>query len=91
MNALGQNRLNTLLVPYIFQLNDHMQNSRSIILLDKDEMSPKEDVVMSEVLLARPCLRRQGVDTTPGRMEALVMATKMWSKAVRTNGVGPYL
>jgi hypothetical protein len=45
MNAPEQSRLNTLLVPYIFQLNDHMQNSRTIILLDKDGTSPKEDVV----------------------------------------------
>jgi hypothetical protein len=51
----------------------------------------KEDVVMSEVLLARPCLRRQGVDMTPRRMEALVVATKMWSQVVRTYGVDPYL
>jgi hypothetical protein len=91
MNAPEQSRLNTLLVPYIFQLNDHMQNSRTIILLDKDGTSPKEDVVMSEVLLARPCLRRQGVDMTPRRMEALVVATKMWSQVVRTYGVDPYL
>jgi hypothetical protein len=84
MKALGKSRLDTLLVPYIFQLNDRMQNSRSTFLLDKDGTSPKEEVVMSGVLLVGPCLRRQGIDMTPRRMEALAVATKMWSQAVRT-------
>jgi hypothetical protein len=67
MNALGQSRLDTLLVLYIFQLNNRMQNNRSTILL-KDRTSPKEEVVMLVVMPARPCLRSQGIGMTPGRM-----------------------
>jgi hypothetical protein len=88
MNAHGQSKLDTLLVPHMYQLNDRMQNNRSTFLLNKDRTSPKEEVVMSGVLLARLCLRRQGIDMTPGRMEALAVATKMSSQAVRTYGVG---
>jgi hypothetical protein len=86
MNALGQSKLDTLLVPHMYQL-DRMQNNRSTFLLNKDGTSPKEEVVMSRVLLARPCLRRQGINMAPGRMEALAVATKMSSQAVRTYGV----